>query len=139
MTQLQPAPGIAQTVAALVQILTPDRGGAGFIVNPHGLAVANVHVVGSHREVIVCAVDGQTCQAPVICADVDLAALRVTMFPSAAPLELADSGQTPIGSRIPPARRQPGPSVRRPVSLRPGLRQTGRPGNGTAATALAAQ
>lgn len=107
MTQLQPAPGIAQTAAALVQILTPDRGGAGFIVNRHGLAITNSHVVGSHREVIVCAVVGQTCQVPVICydADIDLAALGVTMFPGAAPLELAGSDQTPIGSRSPPARR----------------------------------
>ena len=103
MTHLQPAPSIAQT-AALVQILTPDRGGAGFIVNRHGLAITNAHVISSHREVIVCTTDGQTCQAPVICADVDLPALRVTMFPGAAPLELADSGQTPIGSRSPPAR-----------------------------------
>ena len=102
MTQLQPAPGIAQTAAALVQILTPDRGGAGFIVNRHGLAITNAHVIGSHQEVIVCTTDGQTCQAPVICADadIDLAALRVTMFPGAAPLELADSDQIPIGSPV---------------------------------------
>lgn len=102
MTQLQPAPGIAQTAAALVQILTPDRGGSGFIVNDHGLAITNVHVVGNHREVIVCNAEGQSCQAPVICADpgIDLAALWVTMFPGAASLELADSDWTPVGCPV---------------------------------------
>ena len=102
MTQLQPAPGIAQTAAALVQILTPDRGGAGFIINDHGLAITNAHVVGNHKEVTVCNAEGQSCQAPVICADpaIDLAALWVTMYPGAAPLELADSDWTPVGCPV---------------------------------------
>lgn len=102
MTQAQPQPGIAQTAAALVQILTPESGGSGFIINDHGLAITNAHVVGNHREVTVCNAAGQSCQAPVICADpdIDLAALWVTMYPGARSLELADSDSTPVGCQV---------------------------------------
>ena len=97
-----PSHTIASATGGLLQILLPESSGSGFVVNRHGLAVTNAHVVRSHREALACTPEGKTCQAPVIYADAsrDLAVLRVLMLPGMTPLALADSDQTPVGEPV---------------------------------------
>ena len=97
---MQTPPYVAKIATALFQILTPNgRTGAGFIINPKGLAVTSAHVVEDNNSVTVCAPNRATCIAPVLLTDHhrDLATLRVMMHPTSNHLHLADSDQTPIG------------------------------------------
>lgn len=97
---MQTPPYVAKIATALFQILTPNgRTGAGFIINPKGLAVTSAHVVEDNESITACAPNRATCIAPVLLTDQrrDLAALRVLMPAGSDYLRLADSDRAPTG------------------------------------------
>ena len=97
---MQTSSYVAKIATALFQILTPDgRTGAGFIINPKGLAVTSAHVVENHDSVTVCTPTRATCIAQVMLIDrrYDLAALRVQMPAGSDYLRLGDSDHAPVG------------------------------------------
>ena len=86
----------------LVQIITPNGSGSGFVVSGDGLVVTNAHVVEEHSSVTVRSVAGESYDAQVVGRDalVDLAALRVESGAALPPMPLGDSASVRVGDEV---------------------------------------
>jgi serine protease Do len=86
---------------AVLEIVTSDAKGSGFLISQIGVAVTNAHVVESHHEVVVTTGNGQSFTAKVVYVDatLDLALLKLdgSGFPQ---LQLAETSSVVAGSPV---------------------------------------
>lgn len=88
--------------AGLVQIITPDHMGSGFVVSPEGLIVTNAHVVDGRTSVTVRFVDGASLTGQVLGRDetVDLAVVRVDSVLPLQPMTIGDAANVAAGDEV---------------------------------------
>jgi S1-C subfamily serine protease len=86
---------------AVLEIVTSDAKGSGFLISQIGVAVTNAHVVEGHHGVVVTTGNGQSFTAKVVYVDatLDLALLKLdgTGFPQ---LQLAETSSVSAGSAV---------------------------------------
>jgi len=86
---------------AVLEIVTSDGRGSGFLISQIGVAVTNAHVVEGHHEVVVTTGNGQSFTAKVAYVDatLDLALLKLNGagFPQ---LQLAETSSVTAGSPV---------------------------------------
>ena len=93
---------VQKVEGGLVQIITPNGSGSGFVVSGDGLVVTNAHVVEAHSSVTVRSVGGESYDAQVMGRDalVDLAVLRVEAGETLPPMPLGDSDHVRVGDEV---------------------------------------
>ena len=105
-----PLPASTPTLASMVedispsvvQIITPDGNGSGFVINNDGLVVTNAHVVQGLSTVEVRFTGGRTYMGSVLGVDevADVALLDVRAFRSLKPVTLGDSDEIMVGEDV---------------------------------------
>ncbi|MCY4618470.1 MAG: trypsin-like peptidase domain-containing protein [Chloroflexi bacterium] len=104
--QIPSTPPLSQIVRdaepSLVCIRTPSSSGSGFVVDLSGNVITNSHVVGSHTEVTLEFVNGETHNGLVIGVhpSLDLACIRLSENLTLKPLPLGDSGSAQVGEDV---------------------------------------
>ena len=83
---------VADLVDGLVQIVTPDTRGSGFVISSDGLIVTNAHLLGDHDPVTVRSVNGWPFAGTVLGKDddLDLAVIEVASRGGIRPMPLGD-------------------------------------------------
>jgi len=88
--------------SGVVQVITEDSYGTGFIVDPEGLVVTNEHVVGNHRTVDVRLTNGRRFRADVLELDVsaDLALLQIDASERFHSIPIGDPSLVRVGHEV---------------------------------------
>ena len=86
----------------VVQIITPDSSGSGFIIDSDGRVVTNQHVVESNQTVTVRMYGGTEYQASVLGVDAvaDLAIVDINGGSNIQPVPLGDSDSVRVGEEV---------------------------------------
>ena len=86
----------------MVQIITPDGSGSGFIIDSDGRVVTNQHVVEANPSVTVRMHDGTEHQASVLGVDAvaDLSIVGIDGGQNIQPLTLGDSDSVQVGEEV---------------------------------------
>ncbi len=93
---------VANLVDGLVQIVTPDARGSGFVVSNDGLIVTNAHLLEDHDLVTVRSVDGWSYAGMVLGKDedLDLAVVKVTSRGGIRAMPLGDESKVRAGDLV---------------------------------------
>ena len=86
----------------MVQIITPDGNGSGFVIDADGLVLTNAHVVQGFSTVEVRLSGGRTYMGSVLGVDevADVALLSIASFRSLKPVTLGDSDEIMVGEDV---------------------------------------
>ncbi len=87
---------------SVVQIITPDGNGSGFVIDSDGLVLTNAHVVRDLSSVEVRFTGGRTYMGSVLGVDevADVALLKIRGFRSLEPVTLGDSDEIKVGEDV---------------------------------------
>ena len=97
-----PADVMEHVLPSVVQVLTNEGSGSGFIVSDTGLVVTNRHVVEGSRRMNVRLTDGRQLRATIaeLHSSLDLAYLEVTSSRVFTPIAIGDSDEIRVGERV---------------------------------------
>ena len=87
---------------SVVQIITHDGAGTGFVIDASGIVATNEHVIGAASTVRVRFINGKTYTAQVLGVDAnaDLALVQIHSSETFAPVTLADSSNAALGETV---------------------------------------
>ena len=97
-----PADVMEHVLPSVVQVLTNEGSGSGFIVSDTGLVVTNRHVVEGRRRINVRLTDGRQLRATIaeVHSSLDLAYLEIDSSRVFTPIAIGDSDEIRVGERV---------------------------------------
>ena len=93
---------VKSVMPSVVQIITADSTGTGFVIDSSGLVATNEHVVGSASTVRIRFTDGRSYNSQVLGVDAnaDLALVQIRSQDTFTPAKLADSSNAAFGETV---------------------------------------